>query len=289
MVWGGTATATARSAREERCAAMTVSVIVTTYNRPRSLILSVLSLARQERMPDEIVITDDGSGPETQELVRLLQEELPSVRYVRQEDLGWRAAAARNNGARASSGEYLIFVDGDVLADRGFVTAHVRWARRGTFLLGNALRLSEADSARIREEDVRSGAFAVPLLGRARRRLAAVHRRNRWHAVRRRLHLCKRHKPKLVGLNFSLYRTDFESVNGFDEDYTGWGQEDDDLGLRLMLAGLRPKSIAPLAVAFHLDHESSARRVWHDGPNSLRLLRRNIPAFCKNGLRRSEG
>jgi GT2 family glycosyltransferase len=268
---------------------MTVSVIVTTYNRSRSLLLSVLSLARQERMPDEIVIADDGSGPETEEVVRRLQDELLSVRHIRQEDLGWRVAAARNSGARASSGEYLIFVDGDVLADIGFVAAHVRRARRGTFLLGNALRLSEADSARITEEAVRSGAFAGPLLGRARRRLAAVHRRNRWHAVLRQLHLCKRHKPKLVGLNFSLYRTDFERVNGFDEDYTGWAQEDDDLGLRLMLAGLRPKSIAPLAVAFHVHHESSASRAWHDGPNALRLQRRDIPAFCENGLRRSKG
>ena len=269
---------------------MTVSVIVTTYNRPSSLLLSVLSLAQQERLPDEIVIADDGSGAETAEVVRRLREEAPcSVIHAWQDDLGWRVAAARNNGVRLSSGEYLIFIDGDVLVERGFVAAHVWRAAQGTFLLGNALRLSEEGSAHISEEEVRSGTFAYPLLRQAKRRLAKVHRRNQWHLLLRRLHLCKRHKPKLIGLNFSVHRSDFEGVNGFDEDFIGWAQEDDDLGLRLMLAGVRPKSIAPWAVAFHLYHASAASRAWRDSANSQRLLRRNIPAFCENGLVRSRG
>jgi glycosyltransferase involved in cell wall biosynthesis len=47
---------------------LTVSVIVSTYNRAFSLLLSVLSLARQEPLPDEVVVADDGSGEETAEV-----------------------------------------------------------------------------------------------------------------------------------------------------------------------------------------------------------------------------
>ncbi|HUU54319.1 MAG TPA: glycosyltransferase [Armatimonadota bacterium] len=267
---------------------MRVSIILTTCNRPRSLLLSMLSLARQDRPPDEIVIADDGSGPETAEVVRRVGEELPiRIEHAWHDDLGWRVAATRNNGVRASSGEYLIFVDGDVLADRGLVAAHVEQAGRGRFLLGNALRLDEATSACISEDDVRSGRLGLPLLQEAKSRLSKVHRRNQWHLFLRRLHLCKRHKPKLVGLNFSLYRSDLERVNGFDEDFVGWGQEDDDLGMRLMLAGVRPKSIAPCAIAFHLYHASSASPAWHDSENSQRLFRLDRPTFCDNGLVRS--
>jgi glycosyltransferase involved in cell wall biosynthesis len=268
---------------------MTVSIIVSTYNRPALLLLSLLSLARQERLPDEVVIADDGSGPETADVVGRLREEFPRPLIHAWQEHAGRRAAARNGGVRASSGEYLIFLDGDVLADRGFVAAHVQHAERRAVLIGAALRLSEAESAGLSEQSVRSGAFSAPLLARAKRRLATVHRRNRWHAFQRRLHLCKRHKPKLVGLNFSLHREDFERVNGFDEDFSGWGQEDDDLGLRLALAGVRAKSVAPFAVAFHMYHPSNAERAWRDGRNTLRLDRADIPAFCRNGLTRSPG
>ncbi len=264
---------------------MNVSVIVATYNRPFSLLLSGLSLARQDRLPEEIIIADDGSGAETFEVVRRLQEEMPCpVRHAWQEDLGWRSAAARNNGIRASSGEYLIFIDGDVLVDKGFVAAHVAGASKGTFLIGNALRLDEESSGKVTEEEVRSGAFFEAFLPQAKRRLSKVHKRNQGHILLRRLHLCKRHKPKLIGLNFSLYRSDIDRINGFDEDFVGWGQEDDDLGLRLMLAGIRPKSVAAFAIAFHLYHASSASQVWSEGGNSQRLLRKDLAVFCEKGL-----
>jgi GT2 family glycosyltransferase len=262
-----------------------VTVIVTTYNRPSSLLLSGLSLARQERLPDQIVVADDGSGSETARVVDQLRQEVPCpVCHAWQDDLGWRLSASRNNAVRMSTGDYLIFIDGDVITDRGFVAAHVQHSRRGTFLIGNAFPLDEATSGRMTEDDVRSGAFGDALRPLAEGHLARIHRRNQWHTALRRVHLCKRHKPKLVGLNFSLYRSDLELVNGFDEEFMGWGQEDDDFGMRLMSAGVRPKSIVPSAVAYHLYHMSGQSRSWHASRNSQRLLRPHIPVFCDQGL-----
>lgn len=48
---------------------MKISLIVSTYNRPDALELSLMSALRQTRLPDEIIVGDDGSGPETAAVV----------------------------------------------------------------------------------------------------------------------------------------------------------------------------------------------------------------------------
>ena len=55
-----------------------VSLLVTTYNSPRYLELSIRSIFNQRRLPDEILVADDGSGEET----RLLVEELAAESFV---------------------------------------------------------------------------------------------------------------------------------------------------------------------------------------------------------------
>ena len=48
---------------------MKVSLIITTYNWPEALRLSLMSAARQTQLPDEVIVADDGSGEETRQLI----------------------------------------------------------------------------------------------------------------------------------------------------------------------------------------------------------------------------
>ncbi len=263
---------------------MDVSVIIATYNRPVSLRVCVRGLCEQARRPEEVVIADDGSGAETAEVIRQVQQEAPfPVRHAWQEDRGFRAAAARNQAVRQSQGEYLIFVDGDLALPPDFVAAHLRAAEPGVVLLGSVLRLEEAPSAAVVAGRLGLGELASLPLPEERRRLARRHRKLRLHARLRRWHLCKPHKPQLAAGNFSLFRQDFAAVNGFDEDFVGWGQEDDDLGRRLMAAGIRPRSVVREAVGYHLYHPATLRP-WGEGPNAWKLDRRQVEVHCRNGL-----
>ncbi len=267
---------------------MEVSVVLSTYNRPRALLFSALSLSRQSVLPGELVVADDGSGEETAGVVERLQREMPfPVHHARQEDKGFRAARNRNNGVRASSGDYLVFLDGDILASSWFLKAHVERAAEGTFLLGFCAYLDEATSAGLSEEDVSEGKFESISLPDEEARLAKVHSKNRVCAFLSRFGLCKRTKPKLRAGNFSLFRADFESVNGFDENFVGWGQEDDDLGRRLIMARVRPRSVVPWAAAYHLHHPKAREGRWRDGPNVAYFLRKGVSAFCEKGLRKN--
>lgn len=84
-----------------------VSIIITTHNRPRLLSRAVASALLSGRDP-EIVVVDDASTDETGEVCR----SLPGIRYVRVERRRG-VACARNVGLRASSGEFISFLDDD--------------------------------------------------------------------------------------------------------------------------------------------------------------------------------
>src|SRR3569623_3695542 len=105
--------------------ATAISVIVSTYNWPRALQLSLAALARQSRLPDEVIVADDGSGPATLELLHALAADYPTrLVHVWQEHRGFRVARARNRAIAAARGDYVLLLDGDMLAQRDIVTDH---------------------------------------------------------------------------------------------------------------------------------------------------------------------
>jgi hypothetical protein len=100
----------------------------------------------------------------------------------------------------------------------------------------------------------------------------------------------RRPAPRLAGGDFGLWRHDFEAVNGFDERFVGWGQEDDDLGLRLRAAGIRLESVLDLTSSLHVWHptDPSATPRWRDGANVNYFGRRGRLSACREGLVRRE-
>ena len=93
-------------------------------------------------------------------------------------------------------------------------------------------------------------------------------------------------RPKLVSNNVGIWRSDFEAVNGFDENFRGWGAEDDDLGRRLKRIGVRLKSILRWTRLYHLWHprDPSATADWNDGANAAYIRRPGWLTRCRNGL-----
>ena len=107
------------------------SIIVTTYNAPSSLALVLKSLGKQDYpKPYEVVVADDGSEQPTAELITELAEIMPyTLIHAWHEDRGFRAAAARNHAVSKSSGDYLIFLDGDCIVRPNFLSGHARLAQ----------------------------------------------------------------------------------------------------------------------------------------------------------------
>ena len=84
-----------------------VTVVVTTYNHAHYLHEALESVFRQVRVPDEVIVVDDGSTDNPEEVTALY----PRVRLIRQKNQG--LSAARNTGLFAARGTYVLFLDAD--------------------------------------------------------------------------------------------------------------------------------------------------------------------------------
>ncbi len=269
-----------------------ISVIITTYNRPDHLRSALLALSRQSVKFDEIVVADDGSDESTKRVVQDFAElfDAPVVHVWQRHD-GFTAARSRNNAIRAARGDFLAFLDQDGLAHGDWLKLHLITTRAGTFSIGGLLMLDEKETSGITDREVLSGEFENIHSAKQRKDLVRLHRRGLFYQFLRMVGIGIKNKPRLNSGNFSVLRKDLEKVNGFDEDYVGWGQEDDDLGRRLYMAGVMPSPIIGIADVTHLWHprDESAPSRWKDGRNIPRYRRRDIKLYCENGIRKPGG
>ena len=230
---------------------MLLSVVVTTYNKPRDLLRVLEGFRHQTWTELELLVCDDGSGPETAALVRDYAAGAPfPVHHVWQEDLGFRAARSRNNGARRAEGEVLVFADGDCVPTPEFLAVHAAAHRPDAFQAGERWLLSEEESAAVTVESIASGAAFAQVPARERKRVGGQRWKNgfyRWTGL-------KPDRPHLMTSNCSVPRAAFADVNGLDERYEGWGHEDEDLRRRLVARGYRPLSVVGQANCLHLWH-----------------------------------
>ena len=91
----------------------TISVIIPTYNSSKYIFEAINSVMVQTQKDYEIIIVDDGSTDNTNELVKLYIKSQPCIRYLYQQNQG--PGAARNRGIREAKGEYIVFLDADDL------------------------------------------------------------------------------------------------------------------------------------------------------------------------------
>jgi GT2 family glycosyltransferase len=233
-------------------------VIVACYRQPRELELVLAALAAQSDPAFDVVVADDGSQPPAERELERLRPALPfAVRWVWQEDRGFRKARALNAAAAESDAELLVFLDGDCLPFRDLLATYRARARPREFLAGAVGYLGERASRSLSPESVRAGAHerALPLLERLR--LWRIHLRNLQAGGRRQT------RPRIRGGNFAVDAALFREVDGFDEVYCGYGREDSDLRNRMRNAGARGVSLWHRAWAVHLARRlapSGARR-----------------------------
>lgn len=86
-----------------------VSVIIPAYQSAGTISATLTSLFAQTRLPDEVVIVDDGS---TDNLILAIQPWSAKVRYMHQAQQG--APVARNNGFATTTGNFVLFLDADI-------------------------------------------------------------------------------------------------------------------------------------------------------------------------------
>lgn len=217
-----------------------VSVIVAHYEQPGELARTLSALSMQDYPSEllEIIVADDGSSGDV--------SVPPGVILVRQDDRGFRLAAARNLGVRASTGDVLCFLDADTAPEPGYVRALTRLPA----LLPEAVtvgRRRHADFSGIHAQtpvieavvgrELPEPAWLTQEYARSRDLLDADDRSYRF----------------VIGAVIACSRRLFDETGGFDESFSAYGGEDWEWAHRMWQAGAVLAHV-PSAVA------------WHDGP-----------------------
>lgn len=257
---------------------MKVSLIITTYNWKEALEMVLLSALNQTILPSEIIIADDGSRDDTKELIQHIAQTSPvPIIHSWQEDEGFRASRSRNLAIAKASGEYIIASDGDSILDPHFVEDHLHHAQENTYVQGSRVLLSPEFTKTI----LSSKKFIKPPF---KSKLYS----NKLNAIRNILLsnlIASMKSQKLKGIrscNFSLFNKDILKVNGFNENFTSWGQEDSEFVQRLYHAGIQRKNAKFSAIQYHLYHKEG-----NSNAGNMGLLLQTIQSkliYCDKGL-----
>jgi glycosyltransferase involved in cell wall biosynthesis len=283
---------------------MKLSVVIRSKDEADRLRLTLASLARQS-MAAEVVVVDDGSSDHTGEVIAeaALRSPVKALRHVQ----AFGRSAASNAGARAASGEVLLFLDGDTLAGPDCVARHSAAHAETPMLAGRGetfhLRATrflldpETASPRAGEE---GRLAAMPDAERERLKVTRAQIEHDFAAIERRaspgiypgagpralydLEIeALRSDPgnevlwaAAAGSNLSVRRDLFLDVGGFDNDLDV--NEHRELSLRLCQAGARMGFVEG-ARTYHLTHRSGWRDPLEDANWEAIFYRRHpIPA-----------
>lgn len=252
---------------------MTIGIIISTYNNPVWLEKTLWGYMSQVRPADEIIIADDGSKPETCNMVRNYEDRLP-IKYVWHEDKGFRKTKILNEALKVAQSDYLIFTDQDCVPREDFVAVHERYAKQGHFLSGGHCLLSMSISQQVTNEDIISQrAFRLKWLHQKGYRYSLKSTKliqSTWFS--RWMNILTPAKATFNGGNSSGWRSDILAARGFDERMQ-YGGEDRELGERLVNAGIRGIQVRYSAIVLHLDHKRPYVNV--EGLEKNRAIRRH--------------
>jgi glycosyltransferase involved in cell wall biosynthesis len=257
---------------------MRVSLVITTYNRPDALLLVLRSVEGQLTQPDEVIIADDGSDIELQKLITDFQQSFNlNIIHSWQKDKGFRAAKSRNKAIAKSNFDYIVLIDGDMILHPEFINDHINQAQPSYFVQGSRVLLTkDKTNQTLDQQKINFSLLSNGL-------------QNRKNAIHSNF-LSKLFSNKsnyLSGIrtcNMAFYKQDCININGFNNEFEGWGKEDSEFITRLLNSGINRKNVRFNAIQFHLWHNEYKRDSLEKNDAILQEAIENQTKWCYNGI-----
>lgn len=257
---------------------MKVALLISTYNWPRALKTVLVSVSRQSRCPDEILIADDGSGPKTQHVIKTMKEQLGlPMRHIWQDDAGFRKSAVLNKAVASTAVDYIIQVDGDCILHKDFIKDHLSGIEENTFLYGSRVNIKPGAVNDVLEMEVpKFHLFSNAIKNKSR---------NLRIPIFQKLYGSKTcFSEKTRGCNLSYWRNDFISVNGYNETLEGWGREDSEFVIRLLNKKIKGKRLRYGGIVYHIYHPEESRKSVQRNTEIQQRTIQEKKVWCREGV-----
>lgn len=254
------------------------SLIISTYNWPEALELCLKSVLQQSVLPGEVIIADDGSDKRTEELILQFRRSFPiPLKHIWHEDKGFRKTLILNKAVSITEGDYIIQIDGDVILDRNFMKDHQTVAEAGFFIRGTRGRFNAKATKELLSKGLKPRYFFSAGLT------------NRFNALRIPFighHISKKSASgrSVRGSNLAFWKEDFIRINGYNNDFCGWGHEDEELAWRFVNSGTHKKVVKLCAVQFHLHHKEASQENEPSQRNHINVIIEKRAKNCANGF-----
>lgn len=257
---------------------MKTSLLISTYNWPEALDLVLKSAASQNLKPFEILIADDGSKEETKALIADFKaKSTVKIIHVWHEDSGFRRSKILNKAIAVSKGDYIVQIDGDCIMHPNFIKDHQTSSAPGQFLYGSRVNIQK----HFLEELFNTKKINFNFLSKGIKKRTRAMRIPLFGAL---------YKPgqelskKLRGCNLSFWKQDFVAINGYNEDFEGWGREDSEMIVRMLNIGINGMRLRYRGIIYHIWHlvKDQSRFEINDSLQQQAIAKRM--KRCENGI-----
>lgn len=257
---------------------MRTALLLSTYNWPEALEVVLKSVLNQVRLPDEILIADDGSGDETKKVIQQFQSSLSiPVQHFWQKDKGFRKSKIINKVIAQVDIDYIIQIDGDCILHPFFIDDHLNAAQKNTYIFGSRVNIKPSAVPKI----LHKSSVQFPLFSRSIKNYT----RNIRIPFLQRIY-----KPKPVfstktrGCNLAYWRRDYINVNGYDEEMEGWGREDTEFIKRMLNKGVQGKRLRYGGIVYHIYHPENSKDNLDNNDRIQKITERSNRSWCKEGI-----
>jgi len=267
---------------------MKTTLIISVYKNVQALQIVLDSALNQSHQVDEIIISEDGESEIMNNFIASLN--IPHLIHLTQEDRGWRKNIALNNSIRTASGDYLIFIDGDVVLHPRFIEGHLKCSEPRKVCVGKRSELGQKFSQKILDKEL-----SIDYLSRNYLLLIAPLHSDKVHHYEDGIYspllnkiTSKRKIRHIIGCNFSCFKQDIEIINGFNEEFLNPSEgEDVDITWRFRGMGIEMKSCRYIANVYHLWHKKGFDNTH--GEINRKIMYKDMEDkryVCFNGLKK---
>ncbi|WP_340679939.1 glycosyltransferase [Paraglaciecola sp.] len=216
---------------------MKISVVLPTYNRSDLLTKTLRSLKNQTLAKEdyEVIVVDDGGKDDSEAVCAQFQDEM-NVRYLWQQDLGFRAGKARNLGITYAEGKYIVLIDSGIILSSHTLNNHLRKHQSDScpkVIIGYVYGFGAAgeDAERLKSS-IGSNDVDIAIELAKKKNLIDI-RQSQYDDLGDNISLWPAPFDIFWTAHVSAERAELIRCGLFDERFNSWGGEDVELGIRL--------------------------------------------------------